>query len=121
LKVDLELIGALQDKPPEATMHALARKKIPPPRPRKKIHEEDAGRRVFGEALEEDVALTPADVHPVGSTGLPERCPHRFAAFALFTITMKSSAYLANLCPRDCLRSAPAMQAAFSSSGKWFE
>jgi hypothetical protein len=25
----------------------------------------------------------------------------RFTAFALFTVTMKSSAYLANLCPRD--------------------
>jgi hypothetical protein len=54
LKVDLELIGALQDKPPEAAMHALARKKIPPPRPRKKTREEDAGRRVLIEALEED-------------------------------------------------------------------
>ena len=54
LKVDLELIGALQDKLPEAAMHALARKKIGPAHARKKTREEDAGRRVLSEALEED-------------------------------------------------------------------
>jgi len=54
LKVDLELIGALQDKLPEAAIHALARKKIGPAHARKKTREEDAGRRVLSEALEED-------------------------------------------------------------------
>jgi hypothetical protein len=76
LKVDLELIGGLRTNRRSRLCTPLAWKKIPTHANLKKTREEDAGRRVFSEAFEEDVALTPSDVHPAGSIGLPERCPH---------------------------------------------
>jgi hypothetical protein len=66
----------VENKPPEPSMHATCVEENPASVLLKKTREEDAGRRVFSEALEEDVALTPSDVHPAGSIGLPEWCPH---------------------------------------------
>jgi hypothetical protein len=65
----------VENKPTEPPMHATCVEENPASALLKKTREEDAGRRVFGETFEEDVALTPSDVHPAGSIGLPERCP----------------------------------------------
>ena len=43
------------------------------PRPQEEDPEEDAGRRVSLEALEEDPARSASDVHTAGSIGLPNR------------------------------------------------
>ena len=48
-----------------------------PPYPHEEEREEDAGRRVLSEALEEDAALTPSDVHVARSIGLPNRRPYK--------------------------------------------
>jgi hypothetical protein len=54
-------------------MHAPKNEGNSASRIRKKTPEEDAGRRVLSEALEEDAALRPSDVHVAQSTGLPNR------------------------------------------------
>jgi len=70
----------VENKPPEPPMHVPCVQENPTSALLKKTPEENAGRRVLSEAFEEDVVLAPSDVHPVGSTGLPERCPHILAS-----------------------------------------
>lgn len=73
----------VENKPPQTPLHAPCVEENPASATLKKNREEDAGRRVLSEALEEDTPLTPPDVHPADSIGLPERCPQMMASLQM--------------------------------------
>jgi hypothetical protein len=60
LDVVFELIGGLENNPPTPHMHAPRMGQNPDPCTPEEDREEDEGRRVLSEALEEDAPLTPS-------------------------------------------------------------
>jgi hypothetical protein len=65
-----------QNAPPTRRTQTLFGQAHPPPRPHEEEREEDAGRRVLLEALEEDPTQAPSDVQTARIIRLSNRRPH---------------------------------------------